>query len=386
MSLRFARGHKRLPLSIALADESAWAVHGTIPILFNAMIALELEESAALATLLRGESPQATKQRRALVATSIVGHLIAVPLLGLVTLEAPRFRNAPEIIIRRQQVTPLIAPRMEQLTQREPNHGIVSKEINLDSLLPKPEIQQKPGAQAKPRQMAALPTMGATVGGEKQDLIEAPKIDAAAVAPTPTAPLAALGSPTPLQPSMQTAPAPPPKPQMQFERPGSVIGTNTGSSSVALPNTSVSEAMRAVSQGRGGGGNQVVADFSVPSAMGGASSKGAKQRGSVELLSDPNGIDFKPYLVQVLASVKRNWFAVMPQSARYGSRGQVQIQFVIRRDGSVPKLVIASTSATEPLNRAAVAGVSASNPFPPLPREFNGNEVRLQFTFSYNVD
>ena len=129
-----------------------------------------------------------------------------------------------------------------------------------------------------------------------------------------------------------------------------------------------------------------MADFSLPTPAGGASSRGIQQRGSVELLSDPSGVDFKPYLIQVLASVKRNWFAVMPQSARYGNRAQVQIQFAIRKDGAVPKLVIASSSGTDPLDRAAVAGVSASNPFPPLPREFAGEEVRLQFTFSYNVD
>jgi TonB family protein len=51
----------------------------------------------------------------------------------------------------------------------------------------------------------------------------------------------------------------------------------------------------------------------------------------------------------------------------------------------VPKLVIATTSGTEALDRAAVAGISASNPFPPLPDEFKGGQVRLQFTFRYNV-
>jgi outer membrane biosynthesis protein TonB len=37
------------------------------------------------------------------------------------------------------------------------------------------------------------------------------------------------------------------------------------------------------------------------------------------------------------------------------------------------------------LDRAAVAGISASNPFPPLPAEFRGEQIRLQFTFLYNV-
>ena len=55
------------------------------------------------------------------------------------------------------------------------------------------------------------------------------------------------------------------------------------------------------------------------------------------------------------------------------------------RHGSVPKLVIATSSGTEAFDRAAVAGVSASNPFPPLPAEFKGDQIRLQLAFSYNA-
>jgi TonB family protein len=106
----------------------------------------------------------------------------------------------------------------------------------------------------------------------------------------------------------------------------------------------------------------------------------------VELLSDPRGIDFRPYLTQVLAAVRRNWFAVIPESARLGmSRGRTLIQFSVSRNGSVPKLVIAKSSGAPPLDRAAVAGVSASNPFPPLPEEYIGGDIRLQFTFLYNI-
>jgi TonB family protein len=57
----------------------------------------------------------------------------------------------------------------------------------------------------------------------------------------------------------------------------------------------------------------------------------------------------------------------------------------VDRSGQVPKLVIASTSGVDALDRAAVAGVSASVPLPPLPPEFQGKEVRLQFSFKYNV-
>jgi TonB family protein len=105
----------------------------------------------------------------------------------------------------------------------------------------------------------------------------------------------------------------------------------------------------------------------------------------MQLLSDPQGVDFKPYLLQVLARVRQNWMAIVPDSARMGRRGLVLIQFSIDRRGGVPKLVIASTSGIAAFDRAAVAGISASGPFPPLPAAYKGDQIRLQMSFSYNL-
>ena len=108
-------------------------------------------------------------------------------------------------------------------------------------------------------------------------------------------------------------------------------------------------------------------------------------KSALELLSDPMGVDFRPYLIRVLANVRKNWFSIMPESAKLGRRGRVAIQFSIDRRGGVPKLVIVAGSGADPLDRAAVAGISASTPFPPLPPDFRGDQIRLQFTFSYNM-
>lgn len=138
----------------------------------------------------------------------------------------------------------------------------------------------------------------------------------------------------------------------------------------------------------GSGGRLVVGDFAgagnvteaIPIGPG-----GARAGSDLELLSNPLGVDFRPYLITVLATVKRNWFAVMPESARLGRQGKVVIQFIIDRTGYVPKLVIAVPSGSQALDRAAVASISASNPFPPLPAEYPGQEIRLQLNFYYNM-
>ena len=39
------------------------------------------------------------------------------------------------------------------------------------------------------------------------------------------------------------------------------------------------------------------------------------------------GVDFRPYLTQILATIRRNWYAVMPESVKLGRRGKVGLLF-----------------------------------------------------------
>jgi TonB family protein len=111
-----------------------------------------------------------------------------------------------------------------------------------------------------------------------------------------------------------------------------------------------------------------------------------KPGASLELLTNPEGADFRPYLIQLLATVKRNWFAVWPQSAKMGRQGRVVLQFAIERNHNVPKLVIVSGSGADPLDRAAVAAISASQiSFPEFPPGYKGAQIRLQLNFVYNM-
>ena len=51
------------------------------------------------------------------------------------------------------------------------------------------------------------------------------------------------------------------------------------------------------------------------------------QGSALELKSDPMGVDFRPYLTQILATIRRNWYAVMPESVKLGRRGKVGLLF-----------------------------------------------------------
>jgi TonB family protein len=103
------------------------------------------------------------------------------------------------------------------------------------------------------------------------------------------------------------------------------------------------------------------------------------------ILSDTRGVNFGPYLARVVYIVRRNWYAVIPESARLGEKGRVALVFEIVKDGSVPQLRLLASSGSPPLDRAALASIRASNPFPPLPQQFTGKHLVLEFIYFYNM-
>src|SRR5690349_7413024 len=99
------------------------------------------------------------------------------------------------------------------------------------------------------------------------------------------------------------------------------------------------------------------------------------------------GVDFGPYLAQVLHEVRENWYRVIPESARapLAKNGKVSIEFAILKDGKAVGLLIVGSSGDVTLDRAAYRGIITSKPFPPLPTEFGGKYIALRFHFYYNL-
>ncbi len=326
-----------------------------------------------------GKDDRARWRRAGMV--SIAVHVAGVAALMLM----PRSWTAPVEHAMARHITPLIAPITEP-TQTTPNKGPLSKEFEADSLAPRPRIHIPPSPPSTTRPAARF---NAPVAGPRPApppaLAEPPALDNSGLRAAQGPPVAPPVVQAPPQIQAQE------KPKLTFETPaaGSTPAPGRGTGRLQAPNASVSEAIRSITRG-GSGGGLVVGDagggdiggigegVNLPPSPG-------RQASNLELLSDPMGVDFRPYLIRILAAVRRNWFAVMPESAKLGRQGRVGIQFAISHDGSVPKLVIVQHSGTDALDRAAVAGISASNPFPPLPTEFKGPQVRLQFNFAYNV-
>jgi TonB family protein len=110
--------------------------------------------------------------------------------------------------------------------------------------------------------------------------------------------------------------------------------------------------------------------------------------GPYEITSDTMGVDFGPYMQRVLHDVRQNWYAIIPESAMPPllKKGKVSIEFVILKNGQIAGMRYVFPSGDVALDRAAYGGITASNPFPPLPKEFAGQYLGLRFTFYYNPD
>ncbi len=313
-------------------------------------------------------------RRRTLFLTSVMLHIFLV----LFIVYAPDiFRRGrllmgiPVTARPQQQITTLFLPPDLLKSLREPPPEARNpSDKNRRAQGPSPTIDPNGVHMPYSRGNTELPEM-ARGGG-------APPPPAAAPTPPPGGP-----------PSPQPNPAPPPPPKtdnsLRFE---DVKPETGGGGKFRLPSMTPGQAIQESMQtaarggyhpgqvGPGGGGdsdmqfNNLHPNFSTEAPI---------------ILSDTRGVDFGPYLARIVYIVRRNWYSVIPESARLGEKGRSAVVFEILKDGSVPQLRLVGSSGSDPLNRAAVAGIHASIPFPPLPDEFTGNHLVLQFIFLYNL-
>jgi TonB family protein len=108
---------------------------------------------------------------------------------------------------------------------------------------------------------------------------------------------------------------------------------------------------------------------------------------TIEVFSPTRGVDFNVYLGALEASVKRNWFVVMPESALMGKKGVVTLVFHIQPDGKLladdPKFQ--SVSGREAFDKAAADSIRNAAPFGRLPAGLQSENLALKIVFYYNV-
>lgn len=343
----------------------------------NSRAKLSMNEQPALRFILEEDNDAAMWRKRALFLFAVMLEGCFLVVLGLLSgwIQKHERMVALEAAAQPQhtQTTFLVMPPDLEKELRRPRTNNLSDKNRL-AHGPSPKINPKGLTMPYMRGNTHLPKLA---GGS-------PAKRAIPVSPAPPSPpkkeLAQVQHPP------QPKPQPPaPKPKIMLSditpppKPDPQLAERLG---VASPSESIQQSLQDIARGRSTGAipgmgdsheqlNNLNPNFSTSGPI---------------ILSDTRGVDFGPYLAQIVRIVENNWWAVIPESARLGEQGRCAIVFDIKKDGSVPQLELVSSSGKRPLDLAAISGIRSSAPFPPLPAEFTGNHLLLQFNFFYNMN
>ncbi len=95
---------------------------------------------------------------------------------------------------------------------------------------------------------------------------------------------------------------------------------------------------------------------------------------------------FPWYVDKITRMVSQNWYRYqIDTSTRFGT--QVSVVFTIERDGSVSftSIQIPQPSSSPTLNKTAREAVQRVGNFGPLPEQYTGKNVSVEYTFSYDA-
>ena len=371
------RENNSLPLQPTEMDERVTVPQGSaLPLEIKPLAHLS-EELVELDVFMTGEvqlMPVARAEKRSaeewirLISSIALHALLILALLVGPKIFPAHVPTAAEEEIARRQVTIMFPFR--DTGPSAPSHP----------LPPSERVRVDPRVLRKVAPPAPEPTPAPQPERSIRELPSAPVPQPNAVQPMP-------------QPSAPTPKTEMPKPQLKLEAPD----TPQPQKGLVLPKQTtrgaIEDSLRAATKNGNAGGRAGAVVGPMPKSRGtpGVPGSGAPGGGSFgngyEILTPTEGVDFSDYMNRLLASVRRNWYAVMPESAQLGDQGRVLLQFRIMRDGSVraedPNQLL--SSGKEPLDRAAISAIRSSNPFQPLPPAFSGPYIDLRIMFLYNL-
>ena len=100
-------------------------------------------------------------------------------------------------------------------------------------------------------------------------------------------------------------------------------------------------------------------------------------RPGIDTIREP---DFGPYMRELQRRIKMNW---NPPKGNESKR--VVLLFKIAKDGRLLSCSVYKSSGLPSADNAALNAVKLTAPFKPLPAEYKGQSIDIQFTFDYNV-
>ena len=333
--------------------------------------------------------------------------ILAALGIHLAIFERPKPKmNDIEFVLVEKEAKPINpnTPYRSDRDSRAGGHHDPTRKVSMPS--PAPAQAQKPSPAPSPKPAAKKPAPQ-KVQQPKKTVTKTPTpapVQKPAPKPAQTQAPVSKGpaKSTPPKPAPPTArpsikppstPKPVAKPSSAFTVPVPKGGTKPG----AYATGPISGSGKS-SSASGGGGRSTYAPTPSLAPTGGGSSSGTKLAkggggGSGALGNpgpgNPNGApgidtirepDFGPYMRELQRRIKMNWD---PPKGNESKR--VVLLFQIARDGRLLSCRVFKSSGLPSADKAAINAVQATAPFKPLPAEFKGPNIDIQFTFDYNV-
>ena len=113
------------------------------------------------------------------------------------------------------------------------------------------------------------------------------------------------------------------------------------------------------------------------SGSGGGNPGGGGGRPGIDAIREP---DFGPYMRELQRRIKMNW-----EPPKGNESKRVVLLFKIAKDGRLLSCSVFKSSGLQNADNAALNAVRLSAPFRPLPADYKGASIDIQFTFDYNV-
>lgn len=104
---------------------------------------------------------------------------------------------------------------------------------------------------------------------------------------------------------------------------------------------------------------------------------GGGGRPGIDAIREP---DFGPYMRELQRKIKLNWHPPKGNESR-----KVVLLFKIAKNGQLLSCRVYRSSGLPSADQAALNAVKLTAPFRPLPADYKGTNIDIQFTFDYNV-
>ncbi len=255
----------------------------------------------------------------------------------------------------------------------------------------KPQPIQEPSKQIaqQPKPQPKVQPKPQPIAPSKPSVAKAPTAPKPAVKPTlkpqgaaaPTAPKIATAPKSPFNVAVPSSKAPVGSTYRPQGTPAS--GAGGGSSKGTSGSGAPSAPKFSSSGGTGGAGSGSSGGKYASRGSGGYGSQGNPSPGNpngapgIDAIRQPN---WGPYMRDLEQRIKKNWSPPKGDSSK-----RVVITFTIGRDGRLLSHQITKSSGVPLADRAAMSAIELTAPFRPLPPEFKGSSVPIEFTFDYNV-